>query len=126
MIKPFFCATDKTPLMNLLLFILTFLAPFNPDISARIDFDASDELVMKSKLNKEGDKLLVRLELPKEDVIWFELYNRDGDIKHLWEEQLLTSGTHDIALPLPSVGAGSYAIKLMGEHHEVTQLLFIQ
>lgn len=81
---------------------------------------------MKSKLSKEGDELLIILELPAEDNIAFELYDKQRNILYRWDEEKLSKGVQHLKLPVPVLEKDTYVIEMVGEKYELMQLLFIK
>ena len=65
---------------------------------------------VKSKLNKSGDKVLVQIQLPKQEEVFFSVEDQLGVTKHLWKKRALTQGTHSLGLPLPKLEKGKYLL----------------
>jgi len=105
---------------------LLFLTSNSVELVDSYSVTTGTDITMKSKLNQKGDKLLVKIDLPEADIIFFELYSREGDIKHRWDPQELTSGKHDLALPLPTLLHTTYIVKMVGDKYELKQMLFKQ
>ena len=111
-----------------LLFLSLFFSFQSLDASVTNVFCGYDvtELSMKSKLSKGGERLLIELDIPQDDAISFELYDRDENILHRWDMQQLAQGEHQLSLPLPSLKKATYIVKLVGEKYELKHLLFVR
>ena len=67
---------------------------------------------VKSKLNKTKDKVLVQINLPNQEEVFFSLEDTFGITKHLWKKKALESGNHELGLPLPKLAKGKYLLQI--------------
>ena len=86
---------------------------------------SSEEISMKTKLNKAGDKVLVLLELPLAQTVGFHLYDRDQNLIFKWNNQVLTEGRNELALPIPTVAAAIYTISMETGNESLQHLLIL-
>lgn len=87
---------------------------------------STEEISMKTKLNKAGDKLLVLLELPQAQTVGFHLYDRDENLIFKWNNQVLTEGRNELALPIPTIAPAVYTISMESEQESLQQLLILR
>ena len=103
----------------------------NPAISYATDI-VSDitistaEISMKTKLNKTGDKVLVLLELPQAQTVGFHLYDREQNLIFKWNDQVLTEGRSELALPIPSIAPAVYTISMESDKQSLQHLLILR
>lgn len=105
--------------MNLFVYLL-FLAHSVFNISTNTYLHSEYTLVIddpgievRSVLSDEMDKVYVALSLPGSAAVGFEIYNEAGKILHLWHQQELGKGKHELALGLPSLPSGRYALHIL-------------
>ena len=95
------------------------------NISETQNFDSeliaitNSEVVVKSKLSEQRDKVLIDIALPEGGNVGFEIYTDTGSIKHLWNDQQLSAGRHELSLKLPLLQGGRYLL-----HIKVNEQLF--
>lgn len=75
------------------------------------DIDNSEVLV-KSLLSDNGEKVYIDITLPNNADVGFEIYDDDQDIQHLWHDQSLEEGRHQLSLTLPQLEKGKYILHI--------------
>jgi len=87
--------------------------------------NTANEVVIKSLLSQDESTVYVDLSLPVDADVSFSLSEDTGKLKHHWENQKLTRGTHQIALPLPMIAQGKYLLLIMVGDKQYEQLVFL-
>lgn len=83
------------------------------------------EVVVKSKLNKSKDKVLVDIALPSDSTVGFEIYTDRGGIKHLWNAQSLHAGRHQLSLKLPNLDEGRYLLHIKVDEQLYKHIVYL-
>lgn len=82
-----------------------------PDLARSYIIVTSDVLV-KSLLSDNREKVYVDITLPKHADVGFEIYDADQKIQHLWHDQSLDQGRHQLSLTLPQLEKGKYLLHI--------------
>lgn len=113
-------------LMKALLLLTIFVTDGSFSQYTGIAEDADENrIAVKSKLNKSGDKVLVQIQLPKQEEVFFSVEDQLGVTKHLWKKRALTQGTHSLGLPLPKLEKGKYLLIIYVGEETFKHLVFI-
>jgi len=70
------------------------------------------EVEVKSKLNNSNDKVYIDISLPETSEVGFEIYDASMKIQHLWHDQSLGTGRHQLSLTLPQLEKGKYLLHI--------------
>ena len=70
----------------------------------------ASEVLIKSLLSDNSEKVYVDITLPNDADVGFEIYNADQEIQHLWHDQSLEEGRHQLSLTLPQLEKGKYLL----------------
>ena len=102
--------------------------PVSWEVSEIISVSATsiEEIAMKTKLNKAGDKVLVLLELPQAQTVGFHLYDREQNLIFKWNDQVLTEGRNELALPIPTVAPAVYTISMESDEQSLQHILVLR
>ncbi len=104
--------------MTFLAFFVTLLMSIDASNASQGYVESTDHILlndisMKSKLNRTGDKLLIKIQLNASDQVGFILRDREEDKAIFqWNDQELDAGSHELALPLPELSPAVYIIEL--------------
>lgn len=72
----------------------------------------SSEVLVKSLLSDNSEKVYVDITLPKLADVGFEIYDAQQKIQHLWHDQSLDQGRHQLSLTLPQLEKGKYLLHI--------------
>jgi len=103
-------------LMMIMMTVISLSTEIDGDVPSSI-YTHSDDIEVKSKLSKSQNKVYIQISLPSGADVGFEIYDQYNRIQHLWHDQPLETGSHQLALPLPDLSKGKYLlhIKVGGE-----------
>ncbi len=76
------------------------------------DIFYSSEVLIKSLLSDDNEKVYVDITLPYNSEVGFEIYDADQEIQHLWHDQSLDEGRHQLSLTLPQLEKGKYILHI--------------
>ncbi len=95
-----------------ILFILLTLLPVSgfSHVSHTLEVITSSEVVIKSRLSKDNNQVYIDITMPATQDVGFEIYDSEGKVKHLWNEQELHEGRHQLKLTLPELTMGKYLL----------------
>ncbi len=72
----------------------------------------TSEVLVKSLLSDNNEKVYVDITLPMHADVGFEIYDADEKIHHLWHDQSLDQGRHQLSLTLPQLEKGKYLLHI--------------
>lgn len=95
-----------------ILFVLITLLPVSvfSNVPPAIDLITSADVVIKSRLSKDNNQVYIDITMPTTQEVGFQIYDDEGKIKHLWNEQELHEGRHQLKLTLPELTMGKYLL----------------
>ena len=116
--------------MSLLLILLLSLCeyPLSPDNAYAGEPIISLEyrtVEVKSYLNEDRNKVFVEVSLPRSFGVGFEIFDENGKIQHLWNDQDLNAGKHKLVLALPDLLPGRYMLHIKVDDQLYKHLLYL-
>jgi len=85
----------------------------------------SGEVEIKSMVSQDETRVYVDIVLPSDSNVSFSLADESGALKHHWRNQVLSSGRHQLALPVPIIAQGKYLLLIMVEDEPYEQMVFL-
>ena len=113
---------------QLLGFIIMFFLHTNFDHSELVISHASsvnDEVIIKSILSDDQKTLHLQVTIPESSNVGIKLYNSQDRIIHLWNDQRLNNGTHQLKLNIPELSTDRYSLHVHVGSEVYRQLLII-
>ncbi len=99
----------RTLLLIFHFFSFNDTSDFTPVVETEITYS---EIQIKSVISEDNNQVFIDIKLPEGSEVGFEIYNESGKILHLWNDQELNPGSHQLALTLPSLEKGKYLLHI--------------
>jgi len=80
---------------------------------------------IKSTVSLDQTRVYVDIIMPSSADVSFSLSDESGKLKQHWEAQVLSTGRHNIALPLPLIAQGKYRLLIQVGEKTYQQLVYL-